>query len=130
MANAPKRKKAPKNSKRKRPQGAKAPQGAKVWSPRKATENIRKCANSDFSLLWTMHAEEMLYERDLIISDALHVLKRGFVYEEGKPTSRNGFFKYQMECTTPNSTGRIVRVVVIPSPSRIKILTIMWADEK
>jgi hypothetical protein len=118
MVKPPKRKSAPKKPESER------------WSSGKATENIRNCANSDFSLLWTRHAEERLFERDLIISDVLHILKRGFVYEEGEATSRNGFFKYKMECTTPNSHNRIVRIVVIPSPSKIKILTVMWADEK
>jgi hypothetical protein len=36
-----------------------------------------------------------------------------------------------MQCTTPNSQNREVRVVVIPDWKRkgIKVVTVMWADE-
>ena len=72
-----------------------------------------------------------MLERDLIMGDALHVLKHGFVYEEAEPAMR-GFFKYKMECNTPNSNGRTVRVVVIPSVNKaaFKIVSVMWADER
>ena len=72
----------------------------------------------------------MLQERSLLIGDLLHVLKCGFVYEDAQKTSRKGLYKYKIECTTPNSGGRSVRVVVIPySSAALKIVTVMWADE-
>lgn len=100
------------------------------WPPGDATDRIRQYANSDPELQWTDHVMERMEERDLTIGDALHVLKRGFVYEEAETASR-GFFRYKMECTTPNSNGRTVAIVVIPSmqKSALKIVTIMWADE-
>ncbi len=64
------------------------------------------------------------------MGDVLHVLKHGFVFEEGQPATQPGYFKYNMEGTTPNSGGRTVGVVLIPSSSNaIKIVTVMWRDE-
>lgn len=109
--------------------------GAKAtgpWPPRKATETIRKRAADDaFHIRWTMHAGEQIKERGLIMGDVLHVLKHGFVYEEGEQSTRKGLFKYKMESTTPNSNNRRVRVVVIPSPRacEAKIVSVMWVDE-
>ena len=79
----------------------------------------------------TRHAKDRLQKRDLLISDVLHVLCQGTVYETAEPATRQGLFKYQMECTTPNSNGRSVRLVIIPSPTNatIKVVTIMWADK-
>lgn len=69
-------------------------------------------------------------ERKLLMGDILHVLKNGYVFEDGQPTTQAGCFKYRIECTTPNSGGRTVRVVLIPSSSdAIKIVTVMWRDE-
>jgi hypothetical protein len=70
-------------------------------------------------------------DRDLIMGDVLHVLRTGFVYEEPEPATINGFFRYRIEGTTPNSDGRTVRVVVIPSGGHgAKIVTVMWRDER
>lgn len=67
----------------------------------------------------------------MVMSDVLHVLKHGFIYEEGEEASRPGLYKYKMECTTPNSDNKTVRVVVIPSPSanEAKIVSVMWVDQ-
>lgn len=48
----------------------------------------------------------------------------------GKVT-RDGLFKYAIECETPNSFGRVVRVVVIPSSAGtgLKVVSVMWVDE-
>lgn len=69
--------------------------------------------------------------RDLLVGDVLHVLRRGFVYEDPEPSTRPGFFKYRVEATTPSSDGRTVRVVVIPNGHRdLKLVTVMWRDER
>ena len=70
-------------------------------------------------------------DRDLIVGDVLHVLKRGFVYDKPQKASRRNCWKYKMQNITPNSGNREVRVVVIPSwsPRCCKIVTVMWADE-
>jgi hypothetical protein len=69
--------------------------------------------------------------RDLLMGDVLHVRKHGFVYEQGERATQAGLFKYQMESITPNSRGRTVRVVVIPSmSSEVKIVTVMRKDER
>ncbi|MCP1337292.1 DUF4258 domain-containing protein [Futiania mangrovi] len=83
------------------------------------------------TLYWTGHARDRLLERNLIMSDVLHVLKRGFVYEEAEPSTRHGLFKYAMESPTPNSGARTVRVVVVPDVGTVglKIVTVMWKDE-
>ena len=76
------------------------------------------------------HAKERLQERELIQADLLHVLKQGFVYNDPEPASRDGYFKYRIEGPTPNSGGRNICAVVIPGGTVIKVITIMWRDEK
>lgn len=99
-------------------------------SPREATELLRRIGKSDPSLSWTKHAKERLRERGLLIGDVLHVLKHGFVHEAGEAATQPGCFKYKMESNTPNSAGRIVRIIVIPSTANaLKLVTVMWADE-
>lgn len=101
------------------------------WTPAQATSRIRNYANDlGFDLWWTDHAKDQLAERGLIIGDALHVLKNGFVYNKPEPATQENHFRYAMECSTPNSGSRTVRVIVIPSPQRTeaKIVTVMWAD--
>jgi hypothetical protein len=102
------------------------------WSPADATTRIDECARSPkLSLALTAHAKERMVERDLIVSDVLYLLRTGFVYEEGEAASREGFFKYRVEGTTPNSGGRTVAAVVIPDGGRsLKLVTVMWRDEK
>ena len=65
------------------------------------------------------------------MGDVLHVLRHGFVYEEGEQSTRKGLFKYKMEGTAPNSNNRRIRAVVIPSPQacEAKIVSVMWVDE-
>lgn len=98
--------------------------------PAKATTHIRKIAIGPCDFYWTAHAREQMADRDLTISDVLHVLKYGFVYEEGQPATKEGFFKYGVESTSPNSGGRVVRIIVIPSTANgLKVVTVMWKDE-
>ena len=101
------------------------------WKPADATDTIRKIARGNFDLLQGIHDDERLSERGLIASDLVYVLKNGFVYDEPKPSSREGLYKYEIECPTPNSNGRSLRVVVIPccANNSIRIITIMWRDE-
>lgn len=99
-------------------------------SPREATEAIRAKVEIDLEIKFTRHARERLYERDLIMGDILHILKFGYVHNEGEESTQRGLYKYEMESTTPNSGGKTVRIVVIPSSDNtIKLVTIMWADE-
>ena len=103
------------------------------WKPAKATAEIRKRARaSDLKPWWTTHLKERLAERDLIIGDVLHVLKYGFVYEQPKESSRGNLFKYLIDGKSPNSGNRELRVVAIPEPDKneIKVVTVMWVDEK
>lgn len=102
------------------------------WNLADATKRINACAASDdLTLSWQEHAKERLRERDLIMSDAMHILKRGFVLNEPEPATRDGYFKYRIEGTTPNSDGRTVALVVIPDgANELKIVTIMWRDER
>jgi hypothetical protein len=103
----------------------------KPMPPAKATAHIRAKASSDsFLILYTDHATEQMAVRDLLSGDVMHVLRYGFVYDAGTPATQNTFFKYKMEGTTPNSDGRVVRVVVIPAVGcEAKIVTVMWRDE-
>jgi Domain of unknown function (DUF4258) len=100
-------------------------------SPAKATEFIRSKVGPSLGVHWTRHAREQMAARDLLMGDVLHVLKHGFVYDEAEPATQIGLFKYKIESATPNSFGRTVRVVVIPSmSSEVKIVTVMWKDER
>lgn len=115
--------------------GCREQDGAAIapWSARVATDKIRAYAvRRDLDLNYKKHAKERLAERDLTISDALYVLKYGFVYGDPEPATQPGFFKYSMEGSTPNTGGRSLRVVVIPSPCRaeLKVVTVMWIDER
>lgn len=105
--------------------------GPGKWSTGKATQEINACARgAGLTLSWAAHVKVRLRERGLLMGDALHVLRRGFVLEEPQPATREGFFKYLVEATTPNSEGRTVTVVVIPDgDAHLKLVTIMWKDE-
>ena len=102
------------------------------WKPADATKHINECARrDDFTISLTLHAREQMAERGLIMGDVKHVLKTGFVYDEAKESTQEGFFKYRIEGTSPNSEGRTVRLVVIPNGRHaVKIVTVMWRDEK
>ena len=105
--------------------------GPGQWSTGKATQIINACARSPtLNLSWVSHVKERLRERGLIMGDALHVLKFGFVLDTPLPATRPGFFKYLIEATSPNSEGRTVGVVVIADGScDLKMITVMWKDE-
>ncbi len=102
------------------------------WKPAHATERIRAIARHErFMLSWRIHAIDQLTDRSLIMGDLHYLLRNGFVYEPAEEATRKPYWKYQIQCTTPNSQNREVRAVVIPDWKRkgIKVVTIMWADE-
>ena len=105
---------------------------AEPWSPALATEQIRaKACEPSLKLCVTDHTKEQMARRGLIMGDILCVLENGFVYEQAQQATRKGVFKYLMDCSTPNSGRRLVRVVVIPHPSPVlKIVTVMWVYQK
>jgi hypothetical protein len=106
--------------------------GPGQWTPANATLRINACGKSDnLTLAFAAHLHERLEERELMMGDLLHLLKTGFVYDEGVESTRESFFKYRIEGKTPNSDGRTVRAVVIPGTGcELKIVTIMWRDEQ
>jgi hypothetical protein len=87
--------------------------------------------SSRLGLVYKLHAIERLSERNLIMSDVLFALKNGFVYAKAVKSTRNGYHKYAIECRTPNSGGREIRVIVIPDQQscNMKVITVMWVDE-
>jgi len=103
-----------------------------MWKPADATKHINACARrDDFTISLTLHAREQMAERALIVGDVTHVLKNGFVYDDPEKATREGYFKYHIEGVTPNSGGRTIRLVVIPSGRHaIKIVTVMWRDDR
>ncbi len=108
------------------------------WKPADATEYIRRIAQrsaeSGQTVFTTRHAAQRMLERSLIMGDVLYVLKHGFVYEDPVPCKHvPGCYRYAIESTTPNSGNRTVRVIVVPDAEKgnnIKIITVMWKDEK
>lgn len=102
------------------------------WAPRIATERIRAMARHEkFGLAYKLHARDQMFDRSIVVSDILFVLKFGFVFLESTPATRPGFFRYAMENKTPNSDSRDIRVIVIPDQKRclLKLITVMWVDE-
>ena len=71
-----------------------------------------------------------MQERSLIAGDILYILKNGFVYEDAEASTKQGFFKYKLNCKSPNSGVRTVRIIAIPDSVRcqVKIVTVMWVD--
>lgn len=103
------------------------------WSPADATTWLNELASEEtLDLAITMHAQDRLGERGLIVGDLLYLLRRGFVYDPPEQAIRAEFWKYVVEGSTPNSESRTVRTVAIPDCVRkqIKIVTIMWKDER
>ena len=101
------------------------------WTPAQATDRIRHIARGKFDLSYKDHARDQLEERELISGDVVYLLQNGFVYAEPEEATRKPYWKYTMQCKTPNSKNREVRAVVIPDWKRkgIKLVTVMWADE-
>jgi hypothetical protein len=102
------------------------------WKSADATEEIRRLARSEkMTLTFTDHSRDQMSERDLLMGDVLYVLKNGFVYQDCKRSTREKFYKYRIECKTPNSSIREVGVVLCPDSEKceIKIITVMWLDE-
>jgi hypothetical protein len=102
------------------------------WTPAQATERIRHIASGEFALSYKEgHAHDQMEERGLITGDILYLLRNGFVYDAPEEATRKPYWKYRMQCRTPNSNNREVRVVLIPDwkVRGIKLVTVMWADE-
>ena len=110
---------------------AQLPEPAEAWRPADATIRINACAQDDgLALSLTRHAREQMDARDLLVGDLMHLLRRGFVYDLPEPATR-GYWKYKVEGTTPNSDGRTVAAIVIPAHGlELKIVTVMWRDER
>lgn len=106
--------------------------GPGIWTAAIATKRINACARGDnLRLIYKVHAREQMFARDLLIQDVLHVLRFGFVYDEGEKSTQPDYFKYRIEGKSPNSGGRMVRLVVVPDGMcSMKIITVMWKDEK
>lgn len=102
------------------------------WSTADATKRINQCAeHANLSINLTYHARDQMLDRDLIMGDVRHVLRTGFVYDEPEEATKAGYFKYCVEGTSPNSDGRTIRLVVIPDGGfELKIVTVMWRDER
>lgn len=100
-------------------------------APADATDCLRAMVGPKLELVLTRHSKDQMATRELLVGDILHILKYGFVYYEGENSTRPGCYKYKMECTTPNSGTRTVRIVVIPSlrEQMIKVVTVMWTDQ-
>jgi hypothetical protein len=100
------------------------------WTPAQATERIRTIASGEHYLSYKRHALDQIAARGLVLGDILYLLKNGFVHEEAEESTRKPYWKYQMQCRTPNSNNREVRAVVIPDWKKkgFKVITVMWAD--
>lgn len=103
------------------------------WLPADATTIIRTMAlNRNLGLFLKVHAKGQMSDRGIIMSDVLYILKNGFVYEDPRPATQNGFFRYAIESKSPNSESRSIRLIIIPEESacNFKLVTVMWVDEQ
>lgn len=102
------------------------------WPPAEATDRFRAMAQDpNFDIGFKLHGEDRMVERGIFMPDLLYAIRHGFVYGEAAPTERPGLYRYTILGPTPNSGGRDIKVVLIPSmhKSWAKIITVMWADE-
>lgn len=78
----------------------------------------------------TGRVKERFQERNLLIADIRYLLKFGYVYDDAEESTKNGFWKYKVEGTTPNSETRTLLVVIIPDFQHrtIKMVTVRWKD--
>ena len=78
----------------------------------------------------TGRVKERFQERNLLIADIRYLLKFGYVYDDAEESTKNGFWKYKVEGTTPNSETRTWLVVIIPDFQHrtIKMVTVHWKD--
>ena len=103
------------------------------WNTTDATYALREMGRHPaLSIAYKVHATQRLSERGIIVSDILHLLSTGFVYDEPTPATQLGYYKYTMEGRTPNSAGRRIGTVVIPNAQyiTIKVVTVFWVDDK
>ena len=78
----------------------------------------------------TGRVKERFQERNLLIADIRYLLKFGYVYDDAEESTKNEFWKYKVEGTTPNSETRTLLVVIIPDFQHrtIKMVTVHWKD--
>ena len=78
----------------------------------------------------TGRVKERFQERNLLIADIRYLLKFGYVYDDAEESTKNGFWKYKVEGTTPNSETRTLLVMIIPDFQHrtIKMVTVHWKD--
>ncbi len=107
---------------------------SKCWSAMQAEKSIHAYAqqSADLELAYTMHAKQRIEERNIIMSDILHILACGHIDDEPKESSRPGYCKYRICGKSPNSGNREICLIVIPDPAKaaIKIITVMWKDQQ
>ena len=102
------------------------------WAAAEATDRLRSiAANPLFRVSFKIHAFEQMEERDITVPDVLWAMRIGHVYDAPIPATQPGLYRYTTRGPTPNSNGRDIKVVVIPSmhQANAKIITVMWADE-
>ena len=108
---------------------------AQPWKPGDATQIINRIVRDpSCRFSYTVHVKERMAERNIVMSDLLFALKNGNVYDiptEADQSTIPGYYKYKVECQTPNSGSRTLRVVAVPDSKscQIKVITIMWRDE-
>lgn len=102
------------------------------WPPADATDRLRAIvADPNFDICFKLHAEDQMEARDITMPDVLHAIRTGFVYGHAEPAKQPGLYRYTIRGASPNSEGRDIKAVVIPSMHKAcaKIVTVMWADE-
>lgn len=102
------------------------------WPPAEATDRFRAMVQDpNFDIGMKLHAEERMVERGIFMPDVLYAIRHGFVYGDAIRAKQPGLYRYTILGPTPNSGGRDIKVVVIPSMHKawVKIVSVMWADE-
>jgi hypothetical protein len=102
------------------------------WPPAEATDRFRAMVKDpNFDIGFKLHGEDRMVLREIYMPDILYAIRHGFVYGNAEPAKQPGLYRYTVLGPTPNSGGRDIKVVLIPSmhKSCAKIVSVMWADE-
>lgn len=85
----------------------------------------------DLSIWFSTHAQEQMRDRDIVVSDLMHLLKHGIVGQEAEIEGGLAEHGYPLDGMTPNSGRRFIRAIVTvdPAAKSIGVITMMWVDE-
>ena len=92
-----------------------------------ATRTIRQRAANSASVALTLHAEEQMMARDIIMPELLRILREGAVYLA--PVKIGDGWKAEIELRMPGGADAAA-VTVVPDGDGLRVVTVMWRDAR